>query len=136
MSAVKKQHVDGDLPPVLADIKELVGWEFTLKLVQTYGGVYIDVPLVNSDGNYLNRVLSYSAAAKLIQRYGGTRVYISKLHGALSAARDREIRHKYFGQDVPARQLALEYGLSIRRIHDILARPGDDKPDNQMSMDV
>lgn len=111
-----------DLPPVLAAIRELIGTEATLRLVEHYGGLHVDVPRRFQDDHPLVRVLGHEAAAAFVQRFGGTRPYIASLKGPLRVMRNIEISRRYEG-GAPVRHLAREHGLSERQIWNILKRP-------------
>ncbi|KAB7624341.1 Mor transcription activator family protein [Alkalilimnicola sp. S0819] len=115
-------YYDEDLPPVLAEIRDLVGTEPTLALVAHYGGTHVPVPKRFDPGHPLARVLGPEAAVHFIGRFGGTRPYIAKLELAVRALRNIEISRRYEGGSTVAR-LAREYHLSERQIWNILKRP-------------
>lgn len=111
-----------DLPPLLAEICELIGLPGTLALVKHYGGRHVDTPRHYIDDHPLTRAIGREAAVKFIERYKGDRVYIARMAYALRVIRDCEIARKFEGGS-RAWQLASEYGLTERAIWNILKRP-------------
>jgi Mor family transcriptional regulator len=119
-----------DLPPALREVAALIGLEATLLLVETWGGVRLYLPFPrNLDVDHpLVRVLGWSAAERLCQGFGSGVYTVPRGLEALRAARDRAIRAER-DQGRSARALALKYGLSERRLWEILAAeetPGRD----------
>ena len=112
-----------ELPPSLGRIAEVTGRQGAMALVERYGGTLLIVPKRYRAGHPLVLLLGAEAAAKLIRRFGGTRLYIAKLDVPARARRNDEIIRSYEAGR-PVAWLAREYGLSVRRIWEILKMPG------------
>lgn len=89
----------------------------------TLSTVSTKVPRRYRAGHPLSLLLVAEAATKLILRFGGTRLYIAKLDDPVRTRRNDEIIRSYEAGRSVAR-LAREYGLSERRIWEILKTPG------------
>lgn len=57
---------------------------------------------------------------KLCRRFGGGRLYIPKLNSLSRELRDKAIRREFLLEDATVGELARKYGLSRRRVFDIL----------------
>ncbi|MDE0434112.1 MAG: hypothetical protein OXH92_08885 [Bryobacterales bacterium] len=111
------------LPPSLGRIAEVAGRQGALALVERHGGAYLKVPRRYRAGHPLSLLLGAEAATKLIRRFGGMRLYIAKLDDPVRTRRNDEIIRSYeAGRSVAG--LARQYGLSERRIWEILKTPG------------
>ena len=107
-------------PPVLEDIKELIGWPATQALLEAFGGQTISIPGRSSAA--LSQVVGPDAAAKLSARYGGAQLYIAKTYRRAWPERNQRILRDY-QSGVPVRRLAQKYELSDRQIRNILNSP-------------
>lgn len=114
-----------DLPPQMARILELIGWDATLRLINRYGGCYI-LPTRcarrndSGSGNaQLVLLIGENAYNKLAAEYDGTRVYCAKCDDAMRKIRNMEISRRYVAGESAA-TLAIEYRLSERQIWFIL----------------
>lgn len=120
------------LPQAVLELVDVIGYEASIKLVQTFGGLDIHVPVGKLEsGNLarLNETIGELAAAALMSVYGGARLYIPKCDAALIA-----LRNQRFCQAVEAavamgeskkaaiQTLAIEFGITERWGYDILAR--------------
>lgn len=111
------------LPPSLGRIAEVAGRQGAMALVERHGGSYLKVPKHFRAGHPLSLLLGAEAATKLFHHFGGTRLYIAKLADPVRVRRNDEIIRSYEAGRSVAR-LAREYGLSERRIWEILKMPG------------
>lgn len=114
-----------DLPPQMARILELIGWDATLRLINSYGGTHI-LPTrcarrndSSSSNAQLAMLIGEDAYNKLAAEYDGTRVYCAKCDDAMRKIRNMEISKRYVGGESAA-ALAIEYRLSERQIWFIL----------------
>jgi len=113
---------DADLPPTLAEIRDVIGLAATLRLVEAYGGITLRVPWHFDPAHPLVSVIGHAAAAALIERFAGERVYIARLAAATRALRNIEISQR-FEAGTRVETLARDYHLSVRQIWNILKDP-------------
>lgn len=110
------------LPETLRELVRVIGVAATLRLVETHGGVVLNVPSRLGATHELVRVLGMAAAESLVAWGAGDRIYIPRAERAIRCLRDQEIRRRYdAGEGV--RTLARTYRLSERRIWAILSLP-------------
>jgi len=116
-----------DLPPALREIADAVGLEAALRLIECWGGVRIYLPGPDrlTDDHILARGLGRPAAEQLCRHFGAGAYTVPRGLEALRAARDRAMRAEH-ADGRSARDLALAYRLSERRVWEILAR--DERP--------
>ena len=108
-----------DLPESLRDISRLIGLPDTLALVQWRGGMRLTIPHKTIPAHPIHRVLGEHAARVLAAQYGGENINVPTLSRVVGPLRDRAIRADFDrGETIPA--LVRRYGLSERRIHEIL----------------
>ena len=107
------------LPPTLRGVRDLVGRQATLALVERYGGTHVHVPRGCRDDRAPALLLGRGPAARFIHRFAGIRLYAAKMDAAPRATRGAEIRGLY-DSGLSAARLAQKYGLSERRIRSIL----------------
>lgn len=101
--------------PGLKDIVNLIGDEQALELVKQIGGVTYYFPPDGAKSRHVS--INPESWQKLCAYFGGW-VYVPKGESEIKAMRDDEIRRKR--EDGAAIiDLAIEYGLSDRRIRDI-----------------
>ena len=113
---------DEDLPASLRELRDLIGINATLKLVESWGGIHLKVPGHYRDDHHLVRIIGQAATVKLVQHYGATPLYIPRAARLVQALRNIEIAERY-DNNVSAERLAREYGISERQIWNILKRP-------------
>jgi Mor family transcriptional regulator len=71
-------------------------------------------------GAEMARIIGIERLLALCEVFGGTTIYIPKKERILQHARNEAIRHEFECQNY--RQLAAKYGLSERRIRQIVAQ--------------
>ncbi|MEO5328102.1 MAG: hypothetical protein H7829_07635 [Magnetococcus sp. THC-1_WYH] len=109
------------LPTIIREIGEEIGFEAVFKLVDRFGGTSINPPLKVDEHHWLAEVIGLPAAQKLAQLWHGDRIYIPFLKAAKQAVRNKEIIQRYdAGESV--RTLALSYHLAERSITRILKK--------------
>lgn len=115
-----------DLPPQIARLCELIGWDAVLKMVNKYGGTYVMPTRCarKHDGSSSNaklvELIGEDAYNTLAKEFDGTKVYIATCHTAVRRARDMEISARFDNES--AAQLAIEYRLTERQIWNILKK--------------
>ncbi|TXI23042.1 MAG: hypothetical protein E6Q67_05130 [Roseateles sp.] len=107
------------LEPLLQEFVALVGLAKTMLIVDTYGGLQLYIAAVPHADSALARLVGLESALALGKEFGLTRLRIPKAGAALRAIRDRRIRADHAHKSL--RELVLAYGLSERRICEILA---------------
>ncbi len=122
-----------ELPGIIVELREIIGWTAVIRLVEAYGGTPFFVPSDYRPGDALIRLIGARETVALIEAFRGERLYFPKLDRALRALRDREIVRKYREGGYTSRMLAREYNLSDRRIWEIIAAAGI-ADDNQRSL--
>ena len=116
---------ESDLPETVRDLVSLIGMQSTLRLVDSFGGLTILVPKGDERRGIIGReslieVVGRRCADRLIERYGGTRLYVASCRRAILALRDRSICSSYPVRSV--KELAIEHGLSDRQVWAILKK--------------
>ncbi|GAB0057437.1 hypothetical protein SIID45300_01765 [Candidatus Magnetaquicoccaceae bacterium FCR-1] len=112
-----------ELPPMLRELVDVAGFAATVALAERFGGTEIVVPAREPGPEWIVwQCAGGEAAGKIWRRYQGLRVYIPKGDRALRCVRNRQIVEAYRG-DATANRLAREFGLSSRRVSDILNNP-------------
>lgn len=111
-----------DLPPIVAEMRRLIGIRATLALVRAYGGQSLYVPEQYDETHPLTRIVGHENAVALMQHFGRERIYVPQCRLALNVQRNIEISRRYEG-GTSVRELAQEHGLSERQIWSILKRP-------------
>lgn len=115
------------LPPVVRDICRIIGLQACLKLVDSYGGVGMWVPVEYRDDHILCKIIGREHAAKLIDSYSGEEIQMPKCEQALRTVRNAAI----IASDKSRRQLAIQYGLTERQISTIQKSAGLDFSERQ-----
>lgn len=109
-----------------AYLVDLLGSTAVSALVRAFGGLVLDVPKRRDGQAYqrIEEVAGPEAAAKLVDKFGGTPLYIAKMYAAGLAARNRQIRADY-DRRVSVAELARQHHLTERQIWNILGRGED-----------
>lgn len=120
------------LPRTARDlVRVLGGLEPVLALVSALGGVTVRVPARRGEtraaGDTLRAVVGPWGLRRLVEHYGGTELYIPRCAQPLRRVRNAAIIENFSAcaaqgesSGAAVRRLALEYGLSDRRIWEIL----------------
>ncbi len=85
----------------------------------------IDLDELSGESAYMARILGIDRFLALCETFGGTNVYIPKKERILQKIRDGEIKRQFEGQNY--KRLATKYGLSERRIRQIVNRSPERK---------
>lgn len=130
------------LPQTVVDLVELLGHEATMRLVDAFGGIEIEVPSGKVEGPLTARIieaLGGGLAARFMATYGGEPLYIPRCAQAIRDERDRAIQADYdAGTRVP--DIARKYMISERWVWVVLKRsisgvvPGRRVDDSQLDM--
>lgn len=107
------------LEPLLREFVAHIGLAKTMLVVDRWGGLPIYVAAVPDPTGELACLVGLEAAIVLGREYPGNRLRIPKAGAALRAIRDRRICDDHARLSI--RQLVQAYGLSERRICEILA---------------
>ncbi len=92
-----------------------------MKLVEKFGGLEIHIPFKASRNHHLTLLLGRELAGRLTDHYGGCRIYIAKMDHMRKAMRNIDIVTRY-QNGTKVRSLAREYGLTERRIFEIIRK--------------
>ena len=103
------------LPTSLCEIVEVIGLPATITLIEHRGGTVLWVPGEFDPQHPLVKQIGHDAAQRLIELYAGEKLEIAKAERALLAIRNAAIR----ASDKLQRELALQYGLTVRQIRNI-----------------
>ncbi|MFH1813414.1 MAG: Mor transcription activator family protein [Pseudomonadota bacterium] len=130
------------LPQSVVDLIELLGYEATMRLVDAFGGLKIEVPYGRVEGPLTARIiqtLGGGLAARFMATYGGEELYIPRCVQAIRDERDRAIQADYdAGSRVP--DIAQKYMISERWVWVVLKRAigdqqaGRKRDDSQLDM--
>ena len=107
------------LEPLLREFVGLIGLALTMLIVEKWGGLPIYIAADPTPDTDLAQLVGLEAAQVLGRRYPGSRLPIPKAGLALRAIRDQRICTEHAHKSI--RQLVLAYGLSERRVCEILA---------------
>lgn len=116
------------LPQTVVDLVELLGHEATMRLVDAFGGIEIEVPNGKTVGKVegpltarIIEALGGGLAARFMATYGGEPLYIPRCAQAIRDERDRAIQADYdAGTRVP--DIARKYMISERWVWVVLKR--------------
>lgn len=112
-----------DLTDSMRYLVELIGWEATICLTRTLGGITYDMPK-SADcaaGERLTEIIGRAATDKLVEHFGGSAIYLPMAATAIRRERDRAIVAEY-GAGVSVNELVLKYRLCDRQIWSILKK--------------
>ncbi|MEO5376239.1 MAG: hypothetical protein H7832_00410 [Magnetococcus sp. DMHC-6] len=111
---------ENDLPDSLQEIKEIIGMEGALTLVQRCGGTRLFVPKKINAQHKLVELLGFERARRLCLHFGGETLLIVRAAKAKRLARNREIIRLY-DDGGSVRNLAKEFNLTERAIYSVLS---------------
>ncbi len=122
------------LPESLRELAELMGIGPVLALVGQYGGRdHLQVPRHAKPDHKLTKLIGQEAADKLCEYWGGDRLYIPKADVAMRCIRDQDIVRRY-DEGERVNDLAAEYGITARRVWDILKQPTQQEQQKQPTL--
>ena len=131
---------EADLPPTARNLVRLVGWSGAFALLRELRGARIYCPASGPDeaGQRFCRVAELAgadAARRIYAEYRGSVLEIPSCREALALARNRALR-RAFDQGARVEALCVDFGLSRRRVFEILktsdsdSGPGQTRPAN------
>ncbi|MBD2189995.1 Mor transcription activator family protein [Pseudanabaena mucicola] len=106
------------LPPLAQEIRDLIGLNQTLLLVQKFGGTRIYIPPRLESAKSLIKLLGRDDAQKMIDRFKREQIVIPRCTAFVNSTRDRQIMSdRALGLTVD--QVARKYRLSRQSIQKI-----------------
>lgn len=111
---------DAALPPLVAEIRDVIGLAATMALVDAYGGTVLQVPVAFDPTHPLVALIGHEAGAAFMHHFAREELYIGRCAASIRARRNREIAARH-GAGTPVATLAREHALSVRQIWNILA---------------
>lgn len=129
MNQLLDQDLKEHLPESMREVASVIGLPATLRLVERYGGfIQLYIPKDVQEGHPLALALGMEPAQALAAAYGGDYLKsIPKGASAIRAARDRALLRR-IREGVSKADAAREYGLTERRVWQILADIRDSSP--------
>ena len=126
---VRDEDIDVSLlGPLLAEFVKLVGVSATMRIVERFGGTPLYLAAEPPADGQLAKLIGWPDAQRLGREFAGEHPMIPKAYAALKALRNRRLvadRHR----GLTLSQLAQRYGLTQRRICQILAADDTPEPD-------
>lgn len=112
----------------LVETVDSIGYASTMILITAFAGRTLYIPLLNSgrksnNRDILVRIMGEEKATKLMADHGCKQLYVPNGYTEIRRERDKQIVKEYDGSETQA-ELALKYGLSVRRIRSILKKNG------------
>jgi len=118
------------LPPVLADLAEIIGLGAALRLAEAYGGTEIYVPRTPGPDHPVAQVIGLEAARRLGEYLGtptsGGRIEVPK-GDALSRSRRNRAIVAAVVQGASKQQVARQHGLTTRWVRRLCNGDTDDR---------
>lgn len=121
---------DDSVPEVILDINDLIGYEKTQVLIKAIGGIEFDFPKGEQDSEgktLLESVLGVELSRKMMQTFGGEKLYIPKCTAILKQLRNqnfidelKESIEQGYTKKFSVQQLAIKYGFSERWAYNII----------------
>lgn len=120
-SRIKYIDVDWqELPSSMSNLKLLAGEEGAFRLIETYNGESIYIPIEPKASHPIVRLLGEKKARELSAVYGGGRLHVPKKDAIMRQVRMRSIvEARKSGASIT--DLAREHNLTARRVLQILA---------------
>lgn len=109
------------LPPVLADVSDLIGLDLTMRLIDDFGGWRVYIPKEPTEECELARCIGVEPARKLARVFEMQFLWVPACYAAQRVRRDDLIVARYLAGEKP-RALAREYKISVRHIFKILSK--------------
>lgn len=108
-----------DLPKSIQQIIAVVGMDSALKIVQSYGGGAVYVPIKPEPQHPLSDLLGFKALCQLVSVYGGEHLPIPRCLKAIIGVRNQKILSEFLAGK-SQRKLAYQYNLTERTINTIV----------------
>jgi hypothetical protein len=123
---LRSSEARDDLPSTARELIDVIGLEATIDLVKMFGGDDLKIPEVVNGKSRMWEILAetagHEAATKLVDRYGGTTIYIPTCRKALLLHRNRDLIRR-FDNGEPFDKLRRDAGITKRHLHRILNEP-------------
>jgi hypothetical protein len=116
-------------PTLLDCLLDLIGQEATIALCVRYGGQRMSIPEILPPGHWLAEAVGPQAAEILCRHYGRCTIEVPKALRLLAAQRDCLIWERALA-GASKSALVREFGLTRRRIQQILATQRQNPPDS------
>lgn len=122
-----------ELPMIIDELTELLGFAATMRIVEAYGGVTFYVPDRVTPDHQLAKLVGHATALKLVEQYPRLELRIPRCLSLLVAQRNAEIRRRY-DADESAPQLARTFNLTERHVRRILSDVDEEQDEDQFSL--
>ena len=106
-------------------IAQATSAEAAAKLVETFPGKRIYIPIEIDESHELSRTIGIEQAERLSNRYGGFYVELPTGVAMRNFTRDKQIVDEYYNQGRSTLELGRKYSLSPRQIMRIVKGQGD-----------
>ena len=104
-------------------IVSLIGEQAALRLMDYWGGIRLHIPANLTPDHILSKRITYDAARKLAEEFGGTQIPIPRGAQAIREARNEDIRRRYAAGESAAK-IARDLGMTERWVYEIVGREG------------
>lgn len=115
-----KTIAEADLPESLKEIKETLGMDTAMAMLNHFAGIRLFIPKRMNAAHLLCQRLGQEMAQHLSHHFGGETLTIPRAAKALRHLRNLEITARY-DAGTPVRALAGDYRLTERQIYTILS---------------
>lgn len=132
----EKTSSSADFPIVVKEIARVMGWPATIRLVKTFGGCNLHVPVRTRQGPGISSLIEVlvesigqEATEALCGEHGGSYLYIPRCAATFRELRNARIRAEYdrLSETLSSGRvtsiLARHFELSYRAIEGIINRP-------------
>lgn len=110
------------MPPLMREICKTIGVTDGLKLIEAYGGRRLYVNSTACPDCPLARVISMEALQKLVARFAGARLHLTKIDKVHIQLKHR-LLHEMKAAKKPASAIAETLGYSERRVYQLTSKP-------------
>lgn len=112
------------LSKILEEIVEVAGYAPALELCRGFGGRTVRIPAPMVETHPLALTMGYAPACALSARFGGEDLPVPAERTALMDLRNQRIVAAYVEREASVSALALEFGLTRKRITEVLDEAG------------
>lgn len=127
------EYTKQQLPPMVCEFAEVIGWQATEDLIKALGGINFDFCTGARDSQRLQilyNIIGQQKAHQLIQRFGGSSEYIPRCDKALRTLRNARFKYDFMRltelEKKSGRMAMIElcprYGISDRTAWDIVRK--------------